>query len=535
MQFNSYRSPVYGIRGMVVSSQPLASEAGMRILQRGGNAADAAVAIAAALNVTEPTSTGIGGDCFCLFWDNSKKEVKGINGSGRAPKNLTLEKLAEEGITDKLPPLSVHTVTVPGAAAGWVDTIEQFGTMSLKEVLSPAIELAENGFPVAPITAFFWNRGVKQLKNGPYADEMLIQGRAPKEGEIMKNPTLAKTFRELAEHGKAGFYEGRIAESIVDLLQSMGGVMTLDDLRNHNSSFDDPISVKYRGVDIFEIPPNGQGITALIALNILEEFDFSDVKHSSVEHLHILIEAMRIAFADTRWYVADPEVVQIPIKELLSKEYAEERRKLLDPTKATIDIQKGSPFSSSDTVYFCVVDGEGNACSFINSNYMGFGTGLIPKGCGFTLQNRGANFSLDPNHPNVLAPNKRPYHTIIPGMAVKNGELYAPFGVMGGFMQPQGHVQVLVNMLDYDMNPQQALDAPRFCIQDGTSGGKVALEEGIDVPTMSRLATMGHDVVPISGWARAVFGRGQIITRDPETGVLCGGSDPRADGIVIGW
>ncbi|MHA1865212.1 MAG: gamma-glutamyltransferase [Candidatus Heimdallarchaeaceae archaeon] len=531
----SIRVPIYGKRGMVASSQPLASEAGMRILQQGGNAADAAVAVAAALNVTEPTSTGIGGDCFCLYWNNKEKKVNGINGSGRAPSSLTLEFLQEQGIKDNLPPFSVHTVTVPGAAAGWVDTVEKYGTMSLKEILTPAIELAEKGFPVSPITAFFWDKGVRQLKNGPNAEELLINGRAPKEGEIMKNPTLANTFRELTEHGKAGFYEGRIAESIIELLESLGGVMTLDDLKNHKSTFDKPISVNYRGVDIFEIPPNGQGITALIALNILEEFDFTDIQHLSSEYFHLLIEIMRIAFADTRWYVADPDVVSVPTLELLSKEYAIKRKMLFNPNKATIDIQRGSPFSNSDTVYFCVVDGEGNACSFINSNYMGFGTGLIPKKCGFTLQNRGANFSLNPNHPNVLSPNKRPYHTIIPGMAVQNGELYAPFGVMGGFMQPQGHVQILVNMIDYGLNPQQALDTPRFCIRDGTSKGKVALEEGIDVTVMSELARMGHEIVPITGWARAVFGRGQIIRRNPKTGVLCGGTDPRADGIVIAW
>ncbi len=535
LRFDSFRSPVYGRRGMVASSQPLASEVGMRILQQGGNAADAAVAVAAALNVTEPTSTGIGGDCFCLFFDNKTKIVSGLNASGRAPAELNLETLVQKGITEVLPPFSVHTITVPGAAAGWVDTIDKFGTMELNEILQPAIELAELGFPVAPFTALAWNRGARLLKNGPNAEEMLLNGEAPREGEIMKNPTLANTFREVAEHGKSGFYEGRIAEAIVDLIQSIDGVMTLKDLKNHQTTYDEPISINYRGVDVYEIPPNGQGITALIALNILEEFNITSMKHSSVEHLHVMIEAMRIAFADTRWYVADPAVVDVPIKKLISKEYASERRKLIDVTKATVDVQKGSPFASSDTVYFSIVDGEGNACSFINSNYMGFGTGLIPKGCGFTLQNRGANFTLNPDHPNVLAPNKRPYHTIIPAMATKNNELFACFGVMGGFNQPQGHVQVILNLLDFEMNPQEALNSPRFCITDGTSNGKVALEEGINVSTMSTLKDMGHEIVPTSGVSRMIFGRGQIITRNPKTGVLCGGSSPRADGIAIGW
>ncbi len=535
MEFNSRRSVVYSRRGMVASSQPLASETGLRILQNGGNAADAAVAIAATLNVTEPTSTGLGGDAFCLFWDNKHKTVSGINGSGRAPKELSLDKLHKLGITDSLPSFSPHTVTVPGAADAWIETINRFGTMDLSDVLTPAIELAEDGFPIAPITSFFWQRGVKQLNNGPHADELLINGRAPKPGEIMKNPFLANTFRELIEHGRAGFYEGRIAEAIVNLLNSLGGLMTLDDLKNHHSTFDKPISVTYRGVDIYEIPPNGQGITALIALNILEGFDFSDINHLSSDYFHLLIETMRIAFADSRWYVADPTLVNVPINELLSKEYAKERRKLINFSYRNKEIKKGNPVTSSDTVYFCVVDGDGNACSFINSNYMGFGTGLIPKDCGFTLQNRGANFSLNPDHPNVIAPNKRPYHTIIPGMAIKDKELYAPFGVMGGFMQPQGHVQVLVNMIDYNLDPQESLNIPRFCIMDGNTEGKVALEKGISIDVMANLAQRGHDIIPVSGWARAIFGRGQIIKRDPETGVLAGGTDPRADGLVIGW
>ncbi|TFG09547.1 gamma-glutamyltransferase [Candidatus Heimdallarchaeota archaeon] len=534
-RFNSYRAPVYGKRGIVASRPPLASEAGMRILQQGGNAADAAVATAAALNVTEPCSTGIGGDCFCLFFDNTKKEVSGLNGSGRSPKDLNLEYLNNQGIIDVLPPLSIHTITVPGAAAGWVDTISKYGTMDLKDILNPAIELAENGFPVAPFTAIAWQRSEKLIKSGPFGDEILLNGVAPKEGEIMKNPTLAKTFRTLVEEGKSGFYEGRIANAIIDLIQSKEGLMTLEDLKNHQTTFDNPISTNYRGVDVYEIPPNGQGITALIALNILEGFEIDKMKHSSAEHLHVLIETMRIAFADTRWYVADPAVVDVPIQELISKTYASERRKLIDLSKATIDTQKGSPFSSSDTVYFSVVDGEGNACSFINSNYMGFGTGLVPKGCGFTLQNRGANFTLEPEHPNVIAPNKRPYHTIIPGMATKDKELYASFGVMGGFNQPQGHTQVISNLLDFGMNPQEALNAPRFCIRDGSSGGKVALEEGITIDTMSALSRMGHEVVPTSGLSRVIFGRGQIITRNPKSGVLCAGSSPRADGLAIGW
>jgi len=534
MWFNSRRSPVYGTRGVVASSQPLSSEAGMRILQKGGNAADAAVAVAAALNVTEPCSTGMGGDCFALYYDAAKGRVKGMNGSGRAPAGLTPEKLLGEGFT-KMPSNGIHTVTVPGAVAGWVDTIEKFGTLAMKDVLTPAIELAEGGYPVSPLTARAWANGIPFLKTGPYGDEMLINGRAPGAGEIMKNPTLAKSLREVVEHGKAGFYEGRVAEAIVELLALKGGTMTLEDLKKHKSTFDEPITINYRGVDVWEIPPNGQGITALIALNVLEGFRFTNLPYDSPQRLHLLIEAMRTAFADTRWYVADPSVTHVPIKELISKEYAEERRQHINPAKAVLDRVHGSPVTGSDTVYLCTVDRWGNACSFINSNYSGFGTGLIPRGCGFTLQNRGSGFSLDKRHPNVLAPGKRPYHTIIPGMMTRNGDLYAPFGVMGGFMQPQGHVQVVTNMIDYGMGPQDALDAPRFCILDGTAGGKVSLEEGIPVDTMAALARMGHDVIPVAGPNRIIFGKGQIILRNSKTGALTAGSDPRGDGQALGW
>jgi gamma-glutamyltranspeptidase/glutathione hydrolase len=508
---------------------------GIDILKQGGNAADAAIAVAAALNMTEPCSTGIGGDAFCLYFNAKNKTVKGLNASGRAPSALSLGYLAEKGITKYLPPTSPHTVTVPGAAAGWVDTLEHFGTMDLYEVLAPAINLGEEGFPVSPITARLWDRGIPKLKNGPHYEEMLIDGRAPKAGEIMRNVNLAKTFREVADHGKAGFYEGRIAEEIVKILELLGGIMTLDDLKNHYNTFPEPITTNYKGLDVYEIPPNGQGITALIALNILEEYDFTGVPHGSTKHLHLMIESMRLAFADTRWYVADPDFSSGPVDELISKDYAAKRRMLINPDKASVDVKKGSPIAGSDTVYFCIVDGMGNACSFIISNYNGFGTGIIPKGCGFTLQNRGYGFSLDPDHPNKLEPNKRPYHTIIPGMLMQDGELYAPFGVMGGFMQPQGHTQVVVNIVDYAMNPQEALDAGRFRILDGSSGSKVLIEDEISIEVMSELTEMGHEIVPSSGWRRGNFGRGQIIHRDPASGVLTAGSDPRADGCAIGW
>lgn len=556
LRFASRRSPVYGRRGMVATSQPLAVAAGLDVLAGGGNAADAGVATAAALNVTEPTSTGIGGDCFALYYEAATGYVTALNGSGRAPAALTLDRLAREGLGAGLPPFHAHTVTVPGACAGWCDLVERHGRLAMSRILAPAMGLAEEGFPVAPITAYFWARGVeRQLCNALGGLELTIHGRAPRAGEIFRNPGLARTLRTVAEGGKEAFYQGEIARDIVAAVQASGGVLDEQDLAEHRSTWEEPISTTYRGIRLWECPPNGQGLTALIALNILEAFDLGALNPLSPERLHLQIEALRIAFADTRWFVADPAVSPAPLDALLSKGYAAERRKLIDPRRATIDPIHGSPTGGSNTVYLTVVDGEGNACSFINSNYAGFGTGIVPSGRGFTLQNRGHNFSLEPDHPNALAPRKRPYHTIIPALATREVPqrtstadplapqtseiLYASFGVMGGFMQPQGHVQVLSALVDDAETPQSALDRPRFCItglgslspEDDAEG--VALEEGIPAPTLAVLQKMGHSVSLVSAMDRAVFGRGQIILRDAVTGVLTGGSDPRADGCAM--
>ncbi len=534
--FSSRRSPVYSRRGIVSTSQPLATAAGIEILSKGGNAADAAVAAAAALNVTEPTSTGIGGDMFALYFDAQTKQVTALNGSGRAPSALTMDRLKREGLfAESLPPFHAHTVTVPGACAGWCDLISKHGSRSMGEILAPAIRLAEEGFPVAPLTSYFWSRGAdRQLKSALSGNEMTIDGRAPKAGEIFRNPGLAKTLSVVAEKNAEGFYQGQIAESIVAVIKEAGGCLSADDLASHVSTWEPPLSVDYHGLRMYECPPNGQGITALIALNLLEGFDLTALDATSPEKMHLMIEAMRLAFADARWYVADPAFSKIPMDELLSKEYANERRKLIDLKRATIDQKRGTPVASSNTVYLSVVDGMGNACSFINSNYMGFGTGIVPKGWGFTLQNRGHNFSLDENHPNALAPNKRPYHTIIPAMVTRESDnsLYASYGVMGGFMQPQGHVQVLSALADNGHDPQSALDLPRFCIDVDEAGGKVAIEEGMPKETMDALQKMGHPLYEVRGYERALFGRGQVILRDAESGVLCAGSDLRADGYA---
>ena len=533
--FNSRRSPVLGRRGMVATSQPLAAQAGIQILNQGGTAADAAVATAAALNVTEPTSTGIGGDCFALYYLANTQQITALNGSGRTPAGLSLDLLRRQGFSQSLPPFHAHTVTVPGACAGWCDLHTRYGKLPMADVLAPAIRLAEQGFSVAPITAYFWARGVeRQLSSAPGGKELTLNGRAPRPDEIFRNPGLARTLHAVAEGGAAAFYQGEIAVAIAMVVQGAGGALTETDLATHQSTWDEPISTTYRGLRIWECPPNSQGLTALLALNILEHYDLAKMPALGVKRLHLIIEALRLAFADARWYVADPVFNPAPLEELLSKAYAAERQRLIDPRRTSLDRQHGSPVAGSDTVYLTVVDEQGNACSFINSNYMGFGTGIVPEGWGFTLQNRGHGFSLDPSHPNALAPGKRPYHTIIPTLAThEDGSLYASFGVMGGFMQPQGHVQVLLALLDDGLDPQAALDRPRVYLTDGTAGSKVALEEGIPKRTMTHLTQMGHPVETVKGHGRAIFGRGQIILRDRDSDVLWGGSDPRADGCAL--
>eukprot|EP00624_Nannochloropsis_granulata_P004681 evm.model.NODE_33614_length_20169_cov_19.297337.2 len=553
MRFKSRRSPVLGRQGMVASSQPYASQTGLEVLKAGGNAVDAAIAMAAVLNVTEPCSTGLGGDCFMLYYEAATKRVHGLNGSGRSPKALTLDKARQEARKEgasedceEMDPTHIHCVTVPGTAAGWVDSLERFGSggkFTLAEVLAPAIRLAEEGFPVSPVTAHWWSENETQL-NRPgnnQAELLTASGRAPVAGEVFKNPTLAASMRELGEGGKKAFYEGRIGQAIVDMVQAQGGVMTMEDLKEHESTWVEAISTTYGPVRVWEIPPNGQGLTALLALNYLSALrQLEGLEHNGADYLHQLLEVMRLAFADSRYYVSDPDSSSIPLDDLLSPEYASTRVKGFNPLVAQADITTGTPTRSSSTVSFQVVDAKGNAVSFVNSNYMYFGSGLVPRSCGFTLQNRGHNFSLEPGHPNVLAPHKRPYHTIIPGMATwaSSGDLFSSFSNMGGFMQPQGHVQVLLNLLLFNMDPQAAVDCPRFCIKDGTQSGAISFEEGIEEGVVEELRRRGHAVLEErrEGYGhRATFGKAQVVTRDPATGVLWGGSDGRGDGCVYGW
>jgi len=520
----------------VAASKPLAVAAGLRLLDLGGNAVDAAVAVAAALNVTEPTSTGLGGDAFALFYKADTAEVFALNGSGRCPAGLTLKRLQREGMGTTLPPYHPYTITVPGACAAWCDLVDRFGSRTMDQILAPAIQLAEQGFPVAPTTAWFWQRAAQgQLGRAVNGRELTIDGRGPRAGELFCNPGLARTLRCIADSGKSAYYTGEIADAIVSVIKEAGGCLSAEDLAAHTSTWETPISVLYRGVRVWECPPNGQGLAALLALNLLEGFDLSMTSPLSIDRLHLMIEAMRLAFADTRTHIADPAFVDVPVDALLSMEYTDKRRTLIDPSRANPSLRSGTPPAGSDTVYFSVVDRWGNACSFINSNYMGFGTGIVPRRWGFSLQNRGHNFQLDPVHPNALAPGKRPYHTIIPALATRasDGSLYASFGVMGGFMQPQGHVQVISSLVDDQLDPQAALDQPRWCIEPEDSLGLTALENGIPLTVMAGLADRGHPVRPVTGMARAMFGRGQIILRNPDNGVLCGGSDPRTDGLAM--
>ena len=532
---------------MVASSQPLASEAGLSVLKAGGNCVDAAIATAAALAVTEPCSTGLGGDAFLLYYDAGSKKVYALNGSGRSSAAVTLEEVrADIGCggekPDEWPMQHGHTVTIPGAAQAWCDAIEKFGSMPLEEVLAPAIRLASEGFPVSQITAEFWKRGSSTL-SGPGADDLLP---APSEGSIFQNKALASVLEGLASGGREAFYSGRVAEAIVEAVAEAGGRLSMEDLATHTSSWPEAITTTYRGFHVYECPPNGQGLAALLALRVADGFELGKFGPGSVDLLHHQIEAMRIAFADARRFITDPAASPSTsgpgaCKDLLSEEYTQTRRALLSTSRATTDVRHGSPFASTDTVSFQVVDASGSAVSMVNSNYTGFGSGIVPRACGFSLQNRGANFSLDAAHPNCFAPGKRTYHTIIPGLALYPGPqsaLFCSFTCMGGFMQPQGHLQLISAMLDLNMDPQSAIDLPRFCIADGQSGGAGFFEDGIDPDVVEQLRKMGHKVATnpiLKGYGRMLFGRAQIILRDKDSGVLCAGSDGRADGAAMGW
>ena len=527
--FPSRRSAILARHGMVATSQPLAAVAGLRALMDGGNAADAAVTVAAMLNVVEPMSTGIGGDCFALIFEAGSGQVAALNGSGRAPAALTLEEaqrrdLVEMPVTGPLP------VTVPGAVSGWAALLERFGTRSLADCLAPAIAAAEEGFPVSERISAGWQRSVDKLSQDPEASRVYLP--APKPGDLHRQPDLARTFRTIAAGGAEAFYHGPLAERIAGYVQSRGGYLTTGDLALHTATWETPIRTTYRQVEVLEHPPNGQGLAALIALNIVAGYGLGGIDYFDPARWHVMIEAMRLGMADAACYVADPAMAEVPVSRLISKEYAAQRRALIRPDRALELATPGQP-EHRDTVYLTAVDGQGNAVSFINSLYDGFGSGLVVPRTGICLQNRGAGFTLEPGHPNALVGGKRPYHTIIPAMALRDGRLWLSFGVMGGFMQPQGHLQVLVNLIDYGLNPQAALDAPRFRVDEKGEAG-VAIETGVPLKTRKALAAMGHDVLSETTFA-PMFGSGDIVAVDPETSVLWGGSDPRKDGCAVGF
>lgn len=522
------RSVVMAKNGMVATSQPLAAQAGLDILKKGGNAIDAAVATAAVLNVVEPMMTGIGGDAFIMIHMADEKRVVTLNASGRSSYAINRNKILEHG-HDRMPNSGILSVTVPGAFDGWCTILEKYGTMSIGQVLEPAIYYAENGFPVTEIIQGQWESAARKMSRHPDSKKTyLVDGRAPKKGELFYSDYLAKTFRYLAKEGRDGFYKGDIAREIVDFIQENGGFMTMKDFEDHTSTWIDPIHTDYKNYTLYECPPNGQGIAALAMLNILENVDLKSMGHNSPQYLHYLIEAKKLAYAELRQWIGDPEFNKLPVERIISKEYAKQQFGRIDPRKAASDVESGISHDG-DTIYLTVMDKHGNAVSFINSVYNSFGSGLVAGETGICLQNRGGLFTLEEGHVNMIEPHKRPFHTIIPAMVFKDGEFFMTFGVMGGAMQPQGHAQVLLNIVEFGLDIQEAIESPRF---RHYSGSRVMIEPEVGKDVLLRLAEMGHQLIPHRPGS---YGGGQGIIFIKETGVLMGGSDFRKDGCAVGW
>lgn len=528
--FAARRSVVMACNGMVATSQPLATEAGVAILKKGGNAFDAAIATALTLDVVEPMSTGIGGDAFLLYHCAADGRIYGVNGSGRCPQRLTLDVLRQQGLPG-VPQRGWGSVSVPGAIDAFVEVQRRHGKLTFAEVLEPAIHYATEGFPVSEVIATQWQEAEPLLAHFPAsAQTYLVNGKAPRAGDVHRQPNLARTLQVLASEGRDAFYRGEIARRIVDFAQATGGYFTMEDFAAHRTEWVEPLRTEYRGHSVLELPPNGQGITALMALNVLEGYDIRGMEYGSAAYYHLLIEATKQAFADRSRYIADPAYARLPVAGLLSKAYATARRSDI-ALDAASDYLPGDPTAFGNTVYITCVDQERNAVSLIHSLFMGFGSGVVAGDTGICLHNRGAGFVEDPQHPNALAPGKRPFHTIIPAMILKEEQPWLCYGVMGGDMQPQGHVQVALNMLDFDMNIQEAIEAPRYRI---LGGRHVALERAIPHPVRERLASMGHQLVPY-GDQSISYGGGQGILIDAQRGVLQGGSDYRKDGCAIGY
>ena len=534
----STRSEVIAKNGMVATSHPLATQVGVDILKGGGNAIDAAIAANAAIGLMEPTGNGIGGDLFAIIWIDREKKLYGLNSSGRSPKNLTLDYFKENGISE-IPAYGPLPVSVPGCVDGWFEMHEKFGTISMQKILNPAIEYASNGFPVTELVSYYMSKAAKKLDKYPnFKETYHINGTTPKKGEIFQNQDLANTLRIIAKKGRKGFYEGKIAKIMSDFIIEQGGFLSYDDLKNHKSEWVNPVSTKYRGYDIWELPPNGQGIAALQILNLLEGYNIKSMGYGSAQYIHHFVEAKKIAFADRAKYYADMDFNKIPVDFLISKEYSGLRRNEISPNKAAMSVSAGE-IENGDTIYLTTADKEGNMVSLIQSNYRGMGSGMIPTGLGFMLQDRGELFSLEEGHFNVYEPEKRPFHTIIPAFISKDGEPYVSFGLMGGAMQPQGHAQIVINLIDFGMNLQEAGDAPRLrhsSNQQPTGGnmydgGELSLESGFDYREIRQLIEYGHKVVFDLG----SFGGYQAIMYDDEMGVYYGASESRKDGSAMGY
>jgi gamma-glutamyltranspeptidase/glutathione hydrolase len=534
------RSVAMATNGMAATSQPLATTTALQVLMKGGHAVDAAIAANAVLGLVEPTSNGIGGDIFVIIWDNENKQLHGFNGSGRSPKALTLQEFRERDLK-MIPNLGPLSVSTPGAVDGWFQIHGKFGRLPLTDVLQPAIDYARAGFPVTEVIAKEWRTGAEERKEYLGFKEIYMpDGKTPAAGEIFKNPLLADTLETIAREGRDAYYKGDIARKIASYMEEMGGFLAYNDLAAHQGNWVEPVSTDYRGYTVWELPPNGQGIAALQMLNILENFDIASMGFGSPEYLHVLVEAKKLAYEDRAKFYADPDFNKLPVEWLISKEYGKQRSALIDLHKPALKFDAGDPkLEKGDTIYMTVADRDGNMVSLIQSNFSGLGSGMAPWGLGFSLQNRGSLFNLEEGHFNTYEPGKRPFHTIIPAMVTKDGDPFFSFGVMGGAMQPQGHVQILVNMIDFGMNIQEAGDAPRMR-HDGSSeptgtvmtdGGTVNLEYGFSEETLAKFLLMGHRVKVGSGG----YGGYQGIRFDPKTGVFFGATESRKDGIAVGY
>jgi gamma-glutamyltranspeptidase/glutathione hydrolase len=535
------RSEVIAPHGMVATSQPLATQIGVDVLQRGGSALDAAIAANAALGLMEPTGSGIGGDLFAIVWDARTQKLHGYNGSGRSPKSLTLEWFIEHGYTD-IPPLGPLPVSVPGCVDAWFALHEKFGRLPMKDLLAPTVRYAREGFPVSELIAWYWQRSVPRLSKYPgFTQQFTRDGVAPQKGERWKNPNLADTLEAIGKGGRDVFYKGRIAKVIGDYMKANDGFLSAEDLAAHHGEWVEPLSTNYRGYDVWELPPNGQGVAALAMLNILESYDFKNIEFGSVEHVHLFTEAKKLAFADRAQHFADPAFAKLPLKGLVSKDYAAERRKLIGAAAAKSVEAGHPPLDDGDTIYLTTADKDGNMVSLIQSNYRGMGSGMAPTGLGFILQDRGEMFVLKAGHPNSYAPGKRPFHTIIPAFVTKAGKPWLSFGVMGGAMQPQGHVQIVMNLIDFGMNLQEAGDAPRIQHDGSTEptgqatamsdGGEINLETGYSWETVRGLMQKGHKVT----YADGPYGGYQAIAWDDKNQVWIGASESRKDGQAAGY